>query len=48
MPGLAVDFQKLLRSVSQVKCFLLDKSMGAMGNIILYGMMKAGVREDVT
>ncbi|MCE5214466.1 MAG: hypothetical protein LLF83_07090 [Methanobacterium sp.] len=31
-----------------VKCFWLDKSMGAMGNIILHGMKKAGVQENVT
>lgn len=31
-----------------VKCFWVDKSMGAMGNIILHRMKKAGVREDVT
>lgn len=30
------------------KCFWVDKSMGAMGNIILYGMNKAGVQGDVT
>jgi hypothetical protein len=33
--------------ICPVKCFWVDKSMGAMGNVILYGMNKAGVREDV-
>jgi hypothetical protein len=30
-----------------LKCFWLDKSMGAMGNIILNRMKDAGLREDV-
>ncbi len=34
--------------ICPVKCFWLDKSMGAMGNIILHGMKKAGIRENVT
>lgn len=31
-----------------VKCFWLDKSMGAMGNIILHRMKKVGIQENVT